>query len=641
MSEKETKTKRIISESQVPPHLLRKIKQQEEEIRKSQDEFIFLDKSDECAKNGDFEGAIDWLKKSININDTKEKRQKLYELEERLCQKNYVTNFHNGNISAAIEWLIKSINYTNTEQKRKELRELYMKQCKNDDPVDFGFREVINANIENGKLDYANYLKEAGRTADSIHWFVAAGKYEQAFQMVDIRDSEALKRAINDFQGQEDNYSRVLSVALHENDNVNKMFNYQKWPELLPIIAAGVIAFRFTDDLAMQIGLLLVPIGAYIFKNRQWDKYNDIWKQLTNTPVIHWQLEPLKAKFDKNEMEGIVPLAIIIVLFINVVSAIGGCLFSPSSEDEKKAPQQPAVSTESTQAPTVKEETTSQAKEPPFNANEFNLSLGDLKLGNSVDQMHKVLGAESKISNSQTAGHKNYEYKDVVVTIKDDSFIDGLVSYTDKVKTEKGLKQGSSLKEVLSTYGRECVLSEYDDTKLYEYPFETAKGNCAVLRFAIKNNIVDYTSLRLVDNDEKNKLLSNVKSVNDSTESTNNSNDINAAKQSFINYHKAITNKSYREAYDILSFAQRERIGDYDSYAAGFADTISSEVSNLNLISSEDGAYTFDYTLTARDRYQGNKVKVQTFKGQVTMAKDKGRWYVRYAKSSKTGERIE
>ena len=67
MSEEETKTKRIISESQVPPHLLRKIKQQEKEIRKTQDEFIFIDRSEECERNGDLEGAIDWLKKSIDI----------------------------------------------------------------------------------------------------------------------------------------------------------------------------------------------------------------------------------------------------------------------------------------------------------------------------------------------------------------------------------------------------------------------------------------------------------------------------------------------------------------------------------------------------------------------------------------------
>ena len=113
------------------------------------------------------------------------------------------------------------------------------------------------------------------------------------------------------------------------------------------------------------------------------------------------------------------------------------------------------------------------------------------------------------------------------------------------------------------------------------------------------------------------------------------------ARQAFINYHRAITNGNYREAYDMLSYEQKEWIGDFNSYAAGYADTISSEVTEMQLVSSDSDSCTFDYTLTARDRYRGNSVKVQIFKGQVTMAKDGGRWYVRDAASSKVGERYE
>lgn len=117
--------------------------------------------------------------------------------------------------------------------------------------------------------------------------------------------------------------------------------------------------------------------------------------------------------------------------------------------------------------------------------------------------------------------------------------------------------------------------------------------------------------------------------------------DLSVAKQTFLNYHRAITNGNYREAYDILSNSQKQRVGDFNSYVGGFVNTISSEVSDIRLISSNEDSYTFDYTLTARDRYRGNGVKVMTFKGQVTMAKDKGRWYVRYAKSDKVNERYE
>ncbi|MBQ7630184.1 MAG: hypothetical protein IJS81_08250 [Selenomonadaceae bacterium] len=115
--------------------------------------------------------------------------------------------------------------------------------------------------------------------------------------------------------------------------------------------------------------------------------------------------------------------------------------------------------------------------------------------------------------------------------------------------------------------------------------------------------------------------------------------DVSAAKKAFINYHKAITNKDYRAAYETLSYKQRERVGDFDSWVKGYADTISSEVSNMTLKNSEDNAYTFDYTLTARDRHNDG-TKVQVFEGQVTMAKDKGKWYVRFAKSSRVDEKI-
>lgn len=116
--------------------------------------------------------------------------------------------------------------------------------------------------------------------------------------------------------------------------------------------------------------------------------------------------------------------------------------------------------------------------------------------------------------------------------------------------------------------------------------------------------------------------------------------EINDAKTAFINYHKAITNKNYREAYETLSYKQRERVGDYDSWVKGFDDTITSEVSSMTLTSSEENAYTFDYTLTARDRHDGGNVKVQVFEGQVTMAEDNGRWYVRYAKSNRVDQKI-
>ena len=162
---------------------------------------------------------------------------------------------------------------------------------------------------------------------------------------------------------------------------------------------------------------------------------------------------------------------------------------------------------------------------------------------------------------------------------------------------------------------------------------------------------IDLNSIRSVT--EKLRLNSLAKSKNESTvseipkhnEKTSTPtptphSDVDNARQAFINYHKAITDKDYRKAYDTLSYNQRQAVGDFDSYVNGYTNTISSAVENLTLAGSTEDSYTFDYKLIARDRYQG-KVKVQIFNGQVTMAKDNAGWFIRSAKSTKNNEYIE
>ena len=115
---------------------------------------------------------------------------------------------------------------------------------------------------------------------------------------------------------------------------------------------------------------------------------------------------------------------------------------------------------------------------------------------------------------------------------------------------------------------------------------------------------------------------------------------VSEARQAYYSYHRAITNGNYREAYNLLSSKQKQRVGNFDSYVEGFSNTISSEVTDLTLVSSDADSCTFDYTVVARDHARGG-VKVQTFRGEVTMAKDGGRWFVRYARSNKINERYE
>lgn len=420
------------------------------------------------------------------------------------------------------------------------------------------------------------------------------------------------------------------------------------------------------------------------------------------------------------------------------------------------------------------------------------LSLGGLTLGSSIDNMHSVLGQENS-STVDSENYTRYKYDDIEV-VTNNGVVNGLVSYSDKVKTEKGLHQGSSLQDVLKEYGKDYVITELEGMALYEYPYEPNKDNGVVMRFAVINNVVDYISLRTVDNEEKSIMMASLKAnksekssdtsdtsstsskstsssqptlvsledesnkaaireyleqvnpffikdfyklnsgiigplanadkeslkdyawvmgllaqdssnvpkgaekvarfvkdyfaaeakiasgyykikkdddgilakitgmantgigyvdqskaeeeiqklinwsgakvynslaeatikgfVNLFTESnrtpsskssgspvmpktsttsttsttSNTSNttpvtktdsDVDQARNTFLNYHKAITNKNYREAYDTLSYAQKERVGDFNSYTEGYVNTISSEVSNIKLRSSE------------------------------------------------------
>ena len=115
---------------------------------------------------------------------------------------------------------------------------------------------------------------------------------------------------------------------------------------------------------------------------------------------------------------------------------------------------------------------------------------------------------------------------------------------------------------------------------------------------------------------------------------------VDDAKSTFVFYHDAITSKNFSAAYDTLTNNQRQRVGNFDSYIAGFATTISSHVDEMNLIEDGGNSMTFSYKLTARDNFNGG-VKVQTFAGEVTLIQDGARWYIDFAKSKKTGEHFE
>ena len=139
---------------------------------------------------------------------------------------------------------------------------------------------------------------------------------------------------------------------------------------------------------------------------------------------------------------------------------------------------------------------------------EFNLSLGELKLGDSVEVVREIFGREEKVTPAETPNHRHCKYKNIVVTFAGNAVV-GLVSYGDEIATERGLHQGTPLDEVIAAYGRRGAVYEDNGLMLYEYPCVSADGNLAVMRFAVKDNAVEYISLRLA-NEEREHILADV-----------------------------------------------------------------------------------------------------------------------------------
>lgn len=97
-----------------------------------------------------------------------------------------------------------------------------------------------------------------------------------------------------------------------------------------------------------------------------------------------------------------------------------------------------------------------------------------------------------------------------------------------------------------------------------------------------------------------------------------------------------------QNAFQMLTGEFQNSVGGYDGYAPGYANTLSSDVSNLRKIASGGDKTTFSFTLKARDRIPGSaKVKVQYFNGQVTMVKDGNTWKISDMSAKKTGEHVE
>ena len=133
------------------------------------------------------------------------------------------------------------------------------------------------------------------------------------------------------------------------------------------------------------------------------------------------------------------------------------------------------------------------------NSSNDNASLGKVKLGDSIEATDRKLGEATK-KTTKEANKLRYEYSTMDVAF-DFGKVIGIAADDKSVKTSKGLHAGSSLQEVLDTYGKDYILSNYDNLDLYEYKYKDEKGKDYILRFAVQQGsaIVKYISIRYAD----------------------------------------------------------------------------------------------------------------------------------------------
>ena len=139
-------------------------------------------------------------------------------------------------------------------------------------------------------------------------------------------------------------------------------------------------------------------------------------------------------------------------------------------------------------------------------ARDFNLSIGNIKLGMTTDNVKNLSGNDSQ-EISESDGKTELKYPNMKITFKN-GVVTGIVTHSENISTEENIQKGSNIDEIFAAYGDICAVSEYNGLTLMEYIFSSSNDFAAVMRFALNNSgIVDYISLRLIDENEKQNFV--------------------------------------------------------------------------------------------------------------------------------------
>lgn len=319
---------------------------------------------------------------------------------------------------------------------------------------------------------------------------------------------------------------------------------------------------------------------------------------------------------------------LLIGIILILIAVIGYIVGNKSADSDNKPPAQVEQTTEQSQPVQEKpaEPTPPPIREAYLDA-KTDMSLNGMDVGSNFDDVKKILGKENSLKNS--GGYDRYYYDNFEVAVNKGK-VDAFVARNSKYKTKRGLHVGSTYAEVINAYGTNYHEMALGDLNLYEYDFTSLDGRPGLLRFAINKSdgCVNYISIRINEpeppkkEEPKDKVDENAR----------------AAARAFVAYHEAITSENFQRAYSLMTDYRKQIMGNgMADFRRGYADTISSEITELNLVSTSADRVVMDYTLDARDRARGGTL-YQQFQGQVEMVKDGGEWKINDVHSKKIKE---
>lgn len=100
-----------------------------------------------------------------------------------------------------------------------------------------------------------------------------------------------------------------------------------------------------------------------------------------------------------------------------------------------------------------------------------------------------------------------------------------------------------------------------------------------------------------------------------------------SAQDVFKKFHRAITRKQYRDAYNFYSSDMQNAVGSYESWARGYMTTVSSMPEQVSVIEQTDDMTKLSFILKAVDKKNG-KMITRRFKGIVTLVQSDDEWKI-------------